>query len=75
MLLATAIAYRQDFRNRVQGEHRREEPISVVCPKCLVEYELMVSALANDDEISGWLDPLQARMKRFCPQHENLVQF
>lgn len=75
MLLATAIAYRQDFRHRVQWEHRREKAISVICPKCLVEYELLVSALASDDEVGNWLDVLHARADRVCPHHEDLIQF
>ncbi len=75
MLLTSAIAYRHDFRNRVLWEHRREEAISVVCPRCLIEYELMVSALAGDDEIGRWLDLLHARMDRVCPHHEVLIQF
>lgn len=66
MLLATAIAYRQDFKRRVQWANRREEPISVVCPKCLVEYELLVSTVAGDDEIGRWLDTLHARMIAFA---------
>jgi len=75
-LLATAIAYGQDFKSRDQWANRRKDSVAVGCPKgCPVEYDLIVSALATEDEIKKWIDVLHARMERVCPEHEDLIQF
>ncbi len=75
-ILANAIAYKQDFKEREQWANRRMDSIPIGCPKgCSVEYDLIVSVLATDEEVAKWIDTLHARMERVCPAHEETIQF
>jgi len=42
---------------------------------CPVEYDLIVSVLADEGEIATWIDTLHAVMERTCPEHVDIVRF
>jgi hypothetical protein len=75
-ILTTAIAYRHDFEPRERWGNRKDKSVPVGCPKgCSVEYDLIVSVLADEQEIAKWINTLHAAMERSCPEHVDAFRF
>ena len=75
-ILLNAIAYKQDFQEREPWTNCHTASIPVGCPRgCTIEYDLIVSVLATEEEIAKWIETLHARMERVCPSHEETIYF